>query len=120
MTEDTRGIAYFAHHLVDPYKLVMLGDLTDVNGFVEKQLERLGVRIERKDVQHLVNRRATNGCPNPLLPLRAAHIYQLSELQEWFDSYVMCHPKFMGGRLMESVLKARLREKQETGSADNR
>src|SRR5262249_19214024 len=92
--------------LIDPLELVMIGDITDLDGFVDAQNARLGVDfIERRFVRRLITRRHQNGCVGPVLELRSAHLFLLSELQEWWDGYMLEHPGYLGGRLLEPLRK---------------
>lgn len=90
---------------MNPLQFVMIGDLVDLSLFTVRQSERLGVPITRTNIQHLANRREMNGCPNPILRLRAADLYVCGDLERWFDAYILTHPRFLGGRLYDPLRK---------------
>lgn len=97
--------------LVDPLELVMVGDITDLDGFVTRQNARLGVDVlNRTVVRRLVVRRYQNNFPGALLELRSAHLFLMSELQDWHDAYVLTHPDYLGGRLLDAVKLAIMSE----------
>lgn len=66
----------------------MVGDITNLNQWAV----RVGMPI--RFIATLAERRRTNGFPEPFKVLsRTTQLYLASDLDEWWEAYLVTHPK---------------------------